>query len=128
VDEPDVPDDVPLELEPDPNVSEPDEPEPELFIEPDPEVDPPTDELPDVLPPALEPLDSANAGAAKRIRAEAATASLAVFIVSSNVVGFFPRPGAEGCRNYESGRAGFRRLLTPTSARREELPAFRRRS
>lgn len=81
LDEPDVPADVPLELD----VLVSDEPVPELLsIEPVPAVEPPTvDPAGGELAPALEPPDSANAGAAVRISTDAATASFAVFTVSS---------------------------------------------
>jgi hypothetical protein len=66
-------------------------------MEPEPDVEPPTDELPEVLPPALDPLDSANAGAAASKRADTATARFAAFIVSvSSVLGQFHRRVAEG--------------------------------
>lgn len=81
LEEPDVPEDVPLELD----VLESDDPVPELLsIELVPAVVPPTVEpAGGELALALEPLDAANAGAAVRIRTDAATASFTVFIISS---------------------------------------------
>lgn len=76
-----MPEDVPLEFV----ALESDDSVPALLsIEPVPAVVPPTVEpAGGELAPALEPLDAANAGAAVRIRTDAATASFAVFIVSS---------------------------------------------
>lgn len=105
LDEPEVPEDVPLE----PDVLESDDPVPVLLsMVLVPVVVPPmVDPAGGGLAPALEPLDSANAGEPARRTAETATASFAVFIVSS-MLRSATAARRMGCWNYDPGCAGFR--------------------